>query len=69
MPDFTCNFAQVWKPFVHFWEHTVGSGHAPRDAVPCRSTISREHGKTGLPVVLLRLRGGSPSRLRIEWHG
>jgi xylan 1,4-beta-xylosidase len=29
MPDFTCNFAQVGKPFVHFWEHTVGSGHAP----------------------------------------
>jgi len=26
---FTCNFAQAPKPFPHFWEHTVGSGHAP----------------------------------------
>jgi xylan 1,4-beta-xylosidase len=29
MPDFTCNFSQSGRPFVHFWEHTVGSGHAP----------------------------------------
>lgn len=29
MPDFTCNFGQSGKPFAHFWEHTVGSGHAP----------------------------------------
>src|ERR1700691_1029654 len=29
MPDFTCDFAQLGKPFPHFWEHTVGSGHAP----------------------------------------
>lgn len=29
MPDFTCNFALQAKPFPHFWEHTVGSGHAP----------------------------------------
>jgi xylan 1,4-beta-xylosidase len=29
MPDFTCNFLQPSKPFPHFWEHTVGSGHAP----------------------------------------
>jgi xylan 1,4-beta-xylosidase len=29
MPDFTCNYAQTGKPFEHFWEHTVGSGHAP----------------------------------------
>jgi len=29
MAEFKCNFAQVGKPFVHFWEHTVGSGHAP----------------------------------------
>jgi xylan 1,4-beta-xylosidase len=26
--DFTCNFLQPSKPFPHFWEHTVGSGHA-----------------------------------------
>jgi xylan 1,4-beta-xylosidase len=25
---FTCNFSQPSKPFTHFWEHTVGSGHA-----------------------------------------
>jgi xylan 1,4-beta-xylosidase len=29
MPDFTCNFSQAGKAFAHFWEHTVGSGHAP----------------------------------------
>ncbi|MGB6979247.1 MAG: glycosyl hydrolase [Candidatus Acidiferrales bacterium] len=29
MPDFTCSFEQPGKPFPHFWEHTVGSGHAP----------------------------------------
>jgi len=29
MPDFTCNLSQSAKPFSHFWEHTVGSGHAP----------------------------------------
>jgi xylan 1,4-beta-xylosidase len=29
VPEFTCNLSQRGKPFVHFWEHTVGSGHAP----------------------------------------
>lgn len=29
MPDFTCDLSQPAKPFPHFWEHTVGSGHAP----------------------------------------
>ena len=29
MPDFTCSFSQIPKPFPHFWEHTIGSGHAP----------------------------------------
>jgi xylan 1,4-beta-xylosidase len=29
VPDFTCNLLQPTKPFPHFWEHTVGSGHAP----------------------------------------
>ena len=29
MTDFTCDFLQPPKPFPHFWEHTVGSGHAP----------------------------------------
>ena len=28
MPDFTCSFLQPAKVFPHFWEHTVGSGHA-----------------------------------------
>jgi xylan 1,4-beta-xylosidase len=26
--DFTCDFSQPSKAFPHFWEHTVGSGHA-----------------------------------------
>src|ERR1022692_3066043 len=29
VPRFDCDFRQVRKPFPHFWEHTVGSGHAP----------------------------------------
>jgi xylan 1,4-beta-xylosidase len=29
VPNFTCSFLQPPKPFPHFWEHTVGSGHAP----------------------------------------
>jgi xylan 1,4-beta-xylosidase len=29
VPDFTCSFLQPAKAFPHFWEHTVGSGHAP----------------------------------------
>jgi xylan 1,4-beta-xylosidase len=29
VPDFTCDFLQPAKAFPHFWEHTVGSGHAP----------------------------------------
>src|ERR1700676_2910447 len=29
VPDFTCSFLQSPKVFPHFWEHTVGSGHAP----------------------------------------
>jgi xylan 1,4-beta-xylosidase len=27
--QFNCNFRQSRKKFPHFWEHTVGSGHAP----------------------------------------
>jgi xylan 1,4-beta-xylosidase len=29
LPDFTCSLIQPAKPFEHYWEHTVGSGHAP----------------------------------------
>jgi xylan 1,4-beta-xylosidase len=29
MPSFTCDLWQAPRPFEHFWEHTVGSGHAP----------------------------------------
>jgi xylan 1,4-beta-xylosidase len=28
-PDFTCQLTQEPTDFPHFWEHTVGSGHAP----------------------------------------
>jgi xylan 1,4-beta-xylosidase len=28
-PEFTCNLDQAPSAFPHFWEHTVGSGHAP----------------------------------------
>jgi xylan 1,4-beta-xylosidase len=29
MPTFTCDLSQTPVTFEHFWEHTVGSGHAP----------------------------------------
>ena len=29
MPEFTCNLLGTSTPFNHFWEHTVGSDHAP----------------------------------------
>ena len=29
MPEFTCDLSQPATAFPHFWEHTVGSGHAP----------------------------------------
>jgi len=29
MTVFTCDYVQPSQPFPHFWEHTVGSGHAP----------------------------------------
>ncbi len=28
-PDFSCDLTQEPTEFPHFWEHTVGSGHAP----------------------------------------
>jgi xylan 1,4-beta-xylosidase len=29
MPSFTCDFLQTANVFPHYWEHTIGSGHAP----------------------------------------
>jgi xylan 1,4-beta-xylosidase len=29
VPDFTCRYSAAPTAFPHFWEHTVGSGHAP----------------------------------------
>lgn len=29
MIEFTCDLTQEGAPFSHFWQHTVGSGHAP----------------------------------------
>ena len=29
MPLFRCDLSQAGTPFDHFWEHSVGSGHAP----------------------------------------
>jgi xylan 1,4-beta-xylosidase len=28
LPDFACSLIQPAKPFEHYWEHTIGSGHA-----------------------------------------
>ena len=27
--EFRCSFSETTAPLTHFWEHTVGSGHAP----------------------------------------
>jgi len=29
MPEFSCKFSETAAPLKHFWEHTIGSGHAP----------------------------------------
>ncbi|MBA2352483.1 MAG: beta-xylosidase [Burkholderiales bacterium] len=29
MPEFSCRLSEMTTPLAHFWEHTVGSGHAP----------------------------------------
>ena len=29
MPEFTCQLSETGSPLTHFWEHTVGSDHAP----------------------------------------
>src|SRR5690349_23848403 len=29
MPNFSCEFTEAPTPLDHFWEHTLGSGHAP----------------------------------------
>jgi xylan 1,4-beta-xylosidase len=29
MPEFICNLSEAATPLEHFWEHTVGSDHAP----------------------------------------
>jgi xylan 1,4-beta-xylosidase len=29
MPDFTCHLSEITTPLTHFWEHTIGSDHAP----------------------------------------
>jgi xylan 1,4-beta-xylosidase len=29
MPDFTCQLSDTASTLPHFWEHTVGSDHAP----------------------------------------
>ena len=31
MPNFTCDISGPVTPLKHFWEHTVGSDHAPID--------------------------------------
>jgi xylan 1,4-beta-xylosidase len=48
MPHFTCNLSQRGKPFVHFWEHTVGSGHAPLALrADWQSQLGRCHNELG----------------------
>ncbi len=29
MPEFSCKLSETAAPLNHFWEHTIGSGHAP----------------------------------------
>ena len=51
MPHFTCGLSQQPTQFVHFWEHTVGSGHAPlalradwqRQLLRCHNDLGFRH--------------------------
>jgi xylan 1,4-beta-xylosidase len=48
MPTFTCELSNASKPFPHFWEHTVGSGHAPLTLrADWRSQLRRCHAELG----------------------
>lgn len=48
---FTCDLSQPWQDFPHFWEHTVGSGHATlalradwqKQLLRCRNELGFKH--------------------------
>ena len=51
MPHFTCSLTQRPAQFLHSWEHTVGSGHAPlalradwqRQLLRCHNELGFRH--------------------------
>ncbi len=51
MPDFSCRLFDRTTPLPHFWEHTIGSGHAPlalrgdwqRQLKDCREDLGMRH--------------------------
>ena len=51
-PDFTCDYRQNPRPFLHTWEDTVGSGHAPLALrADWQSQLLRSHKELGFQRV------------------
>jgi xylan 1,4-beta-xylosidase len=52
MPSFTCDLSQTPVAFTHFWEHTVGSGHAPLALrADWQAQLRRAHAELGFQHV------------------
>ncbi len=50
--DFFCNLAEPTTPLPHFWEHTVGSDHAPMALrADWRQQLKRSHDELGFQYV------------------
>src|SRR5688500_3122996 len=50
--DFFCNLAEPSVPLPHFWEHTVGSDHAPMALrADWQSHLKRSHHELGFQYV------------------
>ena len=50
--DFFCNLAEPTTPLPHFWEHTVGSDHAPVALrADWRQQLKRSHDELGFQYV------------------
>src|SRR5436305_7735081 len=52
MVSFFCNLAEATTPLTHFWEHTVGSDHAPVALrADWRAQLRRCHDELGFRYV------------------
>jgi xylan 1,4-beta-xylosidase len=52
VPDFVCDLSEAGTPLKHFWEHTVGSDHAPVALrADWRAQLGRCHNELGFRYV------------------